>query len=319
MDSKPDFSKTYLSEPPFQYKYNAQTTWNILANPNYKKEHQDTIQELEKHISKDSSDRYASKLLEENHVPAAAETDLNSFDPAEPRGLTNEVYHRIEELKILLDQGVVDDEDEKNIRAILVSYREGNLHVEPRKVSLWKGGKMKRGLGEDVDPKDFVNLVKKWNKEDSEGTPWVEDPEPADEMAEHAKYPPCNTHHQHKTFHYLDDTGAAYLSVRDTDLGRLGYCNNYAYKKGWRRMRTANGVVNKQKLGIEVRLLMLSGNYIQGFQETDAVAHRGPTYGSYLSGLFVRKSLFTGTCPDGNGNLVVSVKKHGITANIDVV
>lgn len=61
---------------------------------------------------------------------------LNSFDPAEPRGLPDEVYRRIEELKILLEQGVVDDEDEKNIRAVLVSYREGSLHIKPGKVSL---------------------------------------------------------------------------------------------------------------------------------------------------------------------------------------
>lgn len=34
---------------------------------------------------------------------------------------------------------------------------------------------MKRGLGEDIDPKDFVELVKKWDEEDNAGTPWVED------------------------------------------------------------------------------------------------------------------------------------------------
>lgn len=109
-----------------------------------------------------------------------------------------------------------------------MAYRKGDLRVEPGKVSLWKGGKMKRGLGEDVDTKNFSELVEEWNKEDPKGTPWVEDVSLqfvyhpfisrtsipglglTASLARTSQrrwlnipyiHPPYNTHHQHKVGH----------------------------------------------------------------------------------------------------------------------
>ena len=96
------------------------------------------------------------------------------IDPAEPKGLTDAVYRRIEVLKLFLEQGV-NEREERCIRAILASYRTGQLQVEPGKVSYWKGGVMKRGLGDPIPAKQLTQWVEALGEEQPGEMFWDED------------------------------------------------------------------------------------------------------------------------------------------------
>ena len=95
-----------------------------------------------------------------------------SFDPSEPRGLDEAVYRRIEELRTMLEEGIIGEGQKQNVDAILQHYREGKLTVEEGKVSYWKGGVIMRGLGDPIE--ELMRQKEDWEEQGWPGPTWEE-------------------------------------------------------------------------------------------------------------------------------------------------
>ena len=118
----------------------------------------------------------------------------------------------------------------------------------------------------------------------------------------------------------MNDTGSDIQTIFPTDLAALQY-NQLTYQGhlGVLPIGTANGVVLRRKIAIEMQILKADGTTITPwFRETAVVAPLQPGIQYRLSGNAMRDHLYFATAP-GNANLFVAEKKNGITTQLPVV
>jgi hypothetical protein len=123
---------------------------------------------------------------------------------------------------------------------------------------------------------------------------------------------------------FLDDTGSTSPSVfQDDDLQLLGI---FPGGFGWGDpmvFNTANGVVERDTCYFNMIWLGNDGRPLENqFHMEHAVIMPGRSTdneATRLSGMSLRRTIFTGTAPDGNGVLYLAHKKNGVTSNLPVV
>ena len=105
----------------------------------------------------------------------------------------------------------------------------------------------------------------------------------------------------------------------DTDLVALGYNpQTYLGNIGQSYIETANGVVTRQRIMIEMQLKKPDWTPASDwFVERGVITPFGPTQ-IRLSGLELRSHLYFATAP-GNQSLYVAQKKNGIVTQLPVV
>ena len=117
----------------------------------------------------------------------------------------------------------------------------------------------------------------------------------------------------------MNDTGSDIQTIFPTDLAALGYYQiAYQGHLGTVPIGTANGVVSRMRIEIEMQITKANGTAITPwFMEVAVITPVQP--GQYrLSGSAMRDHLFFATAP-GNANLFVAQKKNGITTQLPVV
>jgi len=117
----------------------------------------------------------------------------------------------------------------------------------------------------------------------------------------------------------MNDTGSDIQTIFPTDLAALGYYQiAYQGHLGTVPIGTANGVVSRMRIEIEMQITKANGTAITPwFMEVAVITPVQP--GQYrLSGSAMRDHLFFATAP-GNANLFVAQKKSGIVTQLPVV
>lgn len=119
----------------------------------------------------------------------------------------------------------------------------------------------------------------------------------------------------------MNDTGSTRQTIFTTDLTNLHYDRNtYQGGRGITTVVTANGVVNRERITIEIQLLMADGTAISPwFRELALIKHVLPGVPAFrLSGNAMRDHFYFATAP-GNTTLYVAKKKNGIVTQLPVV
>jgi len=103
-------------------------------------------------------------------------------------------------------------------------------------------------------------------------------------------------------------------------MPRLGLSDNYSYFTGPEDLITAMGDTTQQGLQLDVDFVFWN-TPIGPQVRVDGVIIPRHLEGSAdrLSGMFVRKALFTGTAPEETGTLYVAEKKNGVTSHLPTV
>ncbi|KAJ5593887.1 uncharacterized protein N7459_000095 [Penicillium hispanicum] len=98
-------------------------------------------------------------------------------DPTESQDLHPDVLWRIQSLKYMYrDPFDIAEEELVNYHAVLDAYRNGRLHVDLEKVTVWFAGEMKLGPfpRSDLKKKATTAQVSAW-RADGHGRVWIED------------------------------------------------------------------------------------------------------------------------------------------------
>jgi len=122
------------------------------------------------------------------------------------------------------------------------------------------------------------------------------------------------------TVSIMNDTGSNIQTIFPTDLAALQYNQlTYQGRLGMLSIGTANGVVLRRKIVIEMQIIKADGTAVTPwFRETTVVTPLQPGTQYRLSGSAMRNHLYFATAP-GNANLIVAEKKNGITTQLPVV
>jgi len=119
----------------------------------------------------------------------------------------------------------------------------------------------------------------------------------------------------------VNDTGSDAQTIFSTDLTNLHYNHNtYRGRMGFVHVGTANGVVPRERVMIEIQLIKADGTIVSPWLLETAVitpVQQGVPQ-LRLSGNAMRNHLYFATAP-GNATLFVSEKKNGIVTQLPVV
>jgi hypothetical protein len=118
----------------------------------------------------------------------------------------------------------------------------------------------------------------------------------------------------------MNDTGSSVQTIFPTDLTALLH-NQLTYQgyRGTLVVETANGLVRRRKIVIEMQITKADGTAITPwFTETAIITPPQAGIQYRLSGKAMRNHLYFAT-PPGNTNLFVAEKKNGITTQLPVV
>ncbi|EFE36018.1 uncharacterized protein ARB_04955 [Trichophyton benhamiae CBS 112371] len=116
----------------------------------------------------------------------------------------------------------------------------------------------------------------------------------------------------------LNDTGSDALTVFDTDLIALGIAPTYLGFGPQTQAMTANGIVLRQVVYVEIQLLDSQRNPISDWILEESVVVPSAEGNTRLSGRGMRDCLYFATAP-GNQQLYVAEKKNGIVQQLPVV
>lgn len=116
----------------------------------------------------------------------------------------------------------------------------------------------------------------------------------------------------------LNDTGSTAQSVFDSDVLELGLPNNYVGYGPETLVTTANGVVPRRRIAVEVQLLTPQGGIASDWIREYGVLTPSTPGSVRLSGSGIRGALYFATAP-GNEYLYVAAKKNGIIDQLPVV
>ena len=112
----------------------------------------------------------------------------------------------------------------------------------------------------------------------------------------------------------INDTGAARMSLRDTDLQHLGNRQGYTGWEGYTEVRNANGTRNRyRKLLLQFQLVRGDDSPWSNWIEERALIKPVIPGVPRLSGNKFRDVLYTGTAP-GNHFLAVAATKGGMAS-----
>jgi len=119
----------------------------------------------------------------------------------------------------------------------------------------------------------------------------------------------------------LDDTGSSYMELYQIDdLDLLGVDGAYGYWGAGAQLAAANGVVWRDTLLMEMNIMDNDGVFMTTWRRMWCCVTPGISFGNpRCSGMFVRKSLYTGTVPDGLGVLYIAAKKAGLCSQMPAV
>lgn len=117
----------------------------------------------------------------------------------------------------------------------------------------------------------------------------------------------------------LDDTGSSYIEIFDTDKIALGIGPGLLHMHPPVTLVTASVPVQQYVIYLKAMLLDRTNAPVGDWVDIMAVVVPGPPNRERCSGMFVRKSLYMATAPDGQGLLHVAAKKNGIVAHLPVV
>ena len=118
------------------------------------------------------------------------------------------------------------------------------------------------------------------------------------------------------------DTGSDSLDIfEQPDLQALQIPPFPAYwhRNQWIQVITAGGVVYKELIWLQVRLLDAAHQPVGPWAIMLGVINPGNMNWMRCSNMYTRQQLFTATAPDGLGNLFVGEKKHGVTSQLPTV
>jgi len=77
--------------------------------------------------------------------------------------------------------------------------------------------------------------------------------------------------------------------------------------------------VYKEQVLLQVCLLDAGQQLVGPWAVMPGVINPGHVNRMRCSGMYTRQQLFTGTAPDGAGNLFVGQKKHGVTSQLPTI
>jgi hypothetical protein len=118
-----------------------------------------------------------------------------------------------------------------------------------------------------------------------------------------------------------NDTGSTRQTIFTTDLTNLHYDRNtYRGRRGNTTVATANGLVDRERIVIEIQLLTADGTALSPwFREVALIKSIAPGVPSVrLSGNAMRDYLYFATAP-GNTTLYVAKKKNGLVTQLPIV
>ena len=117
----------------------------------------------------------------------------------------------------------------------------------------------------------------------------------------------------------MNDTGSNVQTIFITDLTALRYDQHtYQGRLGTYPVGTANGVILRERIVIEMQITRANGTAITPWFRENAVITLQLGIQDRLSGNAMRNHLFFATAP-GNANLFVAQKKSGIVTQLPVV
>lgn len=117
----------------------------------------------------------------------------------------------------------------------------------------------------------------------------------------------------------LDDTGSSFLEIFDSDRIAMGIDAILLQIHPPVTLITASTPVQRNVIYLQARFLDGLNAPVGGWVDVLAVVVPGAPNRHRCSGMFVRKSLYAATAPDGQGLLYVAAKKNGIVAHLPVV
>lgn len=116
----------------------------------------------------------------------------------------------------------------------------------------------------------------------------------------------------------LDDTGATYLSLNyPNDLIALGLAPNTPLPLYEILVETDNGRALRNVTLVMVNFKDANENLMGQWTEVECILN--PDYQTRLSGMYLRKNLYTATAPDSRGRIYISIKKNGVVAPLPAV
>jgi len=121
---------------------------------------------------------------------------------------------------------------------------------------------------------------------------------------------------------FLDDTGSDTFDIfehPDLQALQIPPFPVYWHRNNWIQIITAGGMVYKEQVWLQVRLLDAAYQPVGPWAVMPGVINPGNFNRMRCSGMYTRQNLFTATSPDGLGNLFVSEKKHGVTSQLPTV
>ncbi|KAF8454824.1 hypothetical protein BDZ91DRAFT_841573 [Kalaharituber pfeilii] len=282
------------------------------------------IKALEAHIAMGYHAENAQKVLD--RIKSLTEEERL------PEGLPAHIGRRLNQLEEMRTSSPpLDANCLANIDAIIHAYKTGTLSVEDGKVSYWFNGKQKTGL---IDPVGFnlVEHILKWRDEEGGiGRVWEESPEQYKQKASRAIFLPSDIHQHHEFWlsvrkigghridlWALDNTGSSFLELfQGDDLPSLDIDQTYNFWGPTTCLTTANGIVLRYMLLVEINLMDNQGNLMSDWKSIWATVTPGFSFGNHrCSGMYVRQTFYTGTAPDGQGILYVAVKRAGVCSHM---
>ncbi|RFU27504.1 hypothetical protein B7463_g8820, partial [Scytalidium lignicola] len=262
-------------------------------------ERQKYIQQLQKQTNDATNPEIMKNILEDYIKSTPPEPPI---DPTEPQDLDDEVRRRMRMIKSI-DFKILDEAHRINREAILEAYRQKKLKVDGQ-VTFWYNGKMVMGPlpQNNITLQDIYDLRDKCIQQYGPGRFWEENYSVNVRLV--------GTQQSIRINNVLNDTGSDILEMYQNEIQALNGPANYGYMGAPTPIQTANGLVNRAIITLEVQLVK-AGTPVGGFYRTEAMICPGAPTGPRCSGIFLRQNFFTSTSPYNN-ILYVSDYKTGV-------